>query len=750
MLLLVCMFTIGAFQSFAQIEMISSDVAGLEASLGSSHKSSIQDLPTLHLMDTLGLPFVDDFSQDYSTSNLSPIASDTFSRVSGDCLLGIEGLAFSEENLHTDTAWSYSFNASSGLVDSSALLAEILLVWDNSNCDWGTLDTLYLWPEYFRYSFDSSGMVLDSTLVVGDTSLFITPLIVNLYEAGTYWQNDGVMMNATYPILPPTIGVATFDGIDERGAPYDKSNSESYGIADYLTSGPINLEGLTNDSSVYLSFFYQPTGRGNFPDAEDSLVVEFLNEASGQWVNVWSSPGIDSAEVPSFTQVYIEVRDTNLLAGPRYFYNGFKFRFKNYATLSGNNDHWHIDYVRLGQGRSPNSSDTLIQDVAFIEPFPMVLKQYSKMPWQHFLAAPNLEDTLSIAIRDNGQIGGITAGAMPLEAYTIESSTGDTVYALTGQNFNPTSVIRYREIYPNADFVIPTPPLSGDTAQWDASIFVSPSSQNDILRNDTLKGVFPFSKELAYDDGSAERSYGVEGGDQVKKFAYRFDPVVDDSISAIRFHFNHTDIDVSDMVFNIYLWDSLELNTTNPYENIVYGLTNITPTYVDSLNGFTTFLLDSLIPFTKSMYVGWSQVDNRNLQLGFDVNSSKGRNKMFVNLSNRWESSSITVPGSPMIRLVLNDQVDSIPSSLSAITSQWSLSIFPNPASEVIYLNCIKRACHDTFKFLIVSQAGQILKQGLVEYQGIDIRDIQSGSYFLLLQDLENMDIGHCIQFVKP
>ena len=60
-----------------------------------------------------------------------------------------------------------------------------------------------------------------------------------------------------------------------------------------------------------------------------------------------------------------------------------------------------------------------------------------------FLGNPSLEDTLSIPIRDNGQLGGITAGAMPLEAYTIESLTGDTIYALTGQNFNPTSVIRY-------------------------------------------------------------------------------------------------------------------------------------------------------------------------------------------------------------------------------------------------------------------------------------------------------------------
>ena len=180
---------------------------------------------------------------------------------------------------------------------------------------------------------------------------------------------------------------------------------------------------------------------------------------------------------------------------------------------------------------------------------------------------------------------------MPLEAYTIEDITGDTIYSLTGQNFNPTSVIRYREIYPEADYTLPMNSLLDDTAYWDASIYVTPSSQNDLLSNDTLERTFVFSKELAYDDGSAERTYGIEGGDQVKKFAYRFDPAIDDSISAIRFHFSHTDIDVSDMVFNIYLWDSLELNTSNPYENAVYTLANVTPTYVDSLNGFTTFSL---------------------------------------------------------------------------------------------------------------------------------------------------------------
>ena len=744
---------IGFFSVSSQRESLNDEYNSMIGYTGLSDVKSANaelSIPVLYLLDTSNLPFIDDFSSDRSTARYSSITSDTLYYVTGDCLYSLPGIDLSFESMHTDTAWSYSYDSVAGQLDSTALPAQTIIQWENIGCQFTSLDTLFLWPEYYRYTYDSLGVITDSSVVAGDTTLLISSLVVEYYASLVKWQNNGAYINSTYPIFPPSIGCATLDGLSATGMPYDKSNTETYGVADYLTSSPINLEGLSNDSSVYLSFFYQPTGRGNFPDAEDSLVVEFLNEATGQWVNVWSSQGIDSAEVPPFTQVYIEVRDTNLLAGPRYFYNGFKFRFKNYATLAGNNDHWHIDYVRLDQSRNPNSSDTLIQDVAFIESYPNIFTNYSQMPWQHFLANPSLKDTLSIPIRDNGQLGGITAGAMPLEAYTIENATGDTIYALTGQNFNPTSVIRYREIFPNNDFTIPMPPLSGDTAQWDASIFVSPSSQNDILGNDTLQGFFSFSKELAYDDGSAERSYGVEGGDQVKKFAYRFDPIIDDSISALRFHFGHTDVDVSDMVFTIYLWDSLELNTTNPYENVVYALANVTPTYVDSLNGFTTFSLDSLIPFTRTMYVGWSQVDNRNLQLGFDVNSGKGRNNMFVNLSNRWEASSINAIGSPMIRLVLNDKADSIPSDVDEVTNRWRLSVFPNPASETIFIRGLECVNEEHCQYNIIDRMGRLIQKGMVAENGINLKELSSGTYLLMIQQNSNHVVGHCIQFVKP
>src|SRR5690606_4842121 len=74
------------------------------------------------------------------------------------------------------------------------------------------------------------------------------------------WQDIQVYVNSNYPINPPSYGVATFDGLDSTGYPYDFSSSTSWGIADSLTSHPIDL--TTINDSVYLSFQYQPQGNG--------------------------------------------------------------------------------------------------------------------------------------------------------------------------------------------------------------------------------------------------------------------------------------------------------------------------------------------------------------------------------------------------------------------------------------------------------------------------------------------------------
>ncbi|MEZ4758373.1 MAG: hypothetical protein R2810_01110 [Flavobacteriales bacterium] len=73
-----------------------------------------------------------------------------------------------------------------------------------------------------------------------------------------YWEDDYAYISRTYPVDPPTIGVATFDGLDRTGFPYPvRCRPTAYGLADRLTSVPIGLSYQVSDS-VYLSFFHQP------------------------------------------------------------------------------------------------------------------------------------------------------------------------------------------------------------------------------------------------------------------------------------------------------------------------------------------------------------------------------------------------------------------------------------------------------------------------------------------------------------
>ncbi len=98
----------------------------------------------------------------------------------------------------------------------------------------------------------------------------------------TKWENSYVFVNKDFPLNPTNTGAATFDVLDETGKLYAQASSVPF-VADYLTSLPIRLDtlpgivprALTPADSVYFSFWYQPQGRGDKPETNDSLVLQF-------------------------------------------------------------------------------------------------------------------------------------------------------------------------------------------------------------------------------------------------------------------------------------------------------------------------------------------------------------------------------------------------------------------------------------------------------------------------------------------
>ena len=194
-----------------------------------------------------------------------------------------------------------------------------------------------VYPNFYIYDTLDYPNPVDTVWITADvvqdsaTQFFTT---VNSPES--IWADSEAFRNYTKAINPPTLGVATFDGLDENGYPYEIGSAiTNYG--DHLTSKAINLSStsipsISPSDSVYLSFLYQAKGFGDAPEETDSLVVELFDQATDTWNRIWSVNGVP---LDDFQMTHLPIKD------PIYFTDGFRFRFRNYGGLSGDLDNFH-------------------------------------------------------------------------------------------------------------------------------------------------------------------------------------------------------------------------------------------------------------------------------------------------------------------------------------------------------------------------------------------------------------------------
>lgn len=108
---------------------------------------------------------------------------------------------------------------------------------------------------------------------------------ITIYPDTSRWIDNEAYINADFPYYPPDYGVATLDVIDAKGNVYPEASPFTF-MADRMTSKPIRLDEvfdtatqqmheLTPADSVFFSFYYQPQGRGDYPLAQDSLILQF-------------------------------------------------------------------------------------------------------------------------------------------------------------------------------------------------------------------------------------------------------------------------------------------------------------------------------------------------------------------------------------------------------------------------------------------------------------------------------------------
>lgn len=558
------------------------------------------------------------------------------------------------------------------------------------------------------------------------------------YPSPLRWSDALVYINNDYPVKPPSIGVATFDALNAHGAIYDNASHFPF-PADTLTSHDIDLSNLKQSDSVFMSFHYQPAGIGNAPERDDSLVLEFWSLSLQEWVHVWADRGRSLAEFYAQRGKYFDM--VLLPVDSMLFFSGeFKFRFRNYASITdnslpdwgGNVDMWHVDYIVIKANRS--STDTIIRDDIAFRAYPKsMLENYYSMPWNQYLANPAAEMKYDVAIPYTAYFYNTSS---PInQIFHVNSLSGGTSYTPTPYNFGNIAM-------PVDTVVIPKPATGFETfifsapsspyADFELLAWLSPFSVNEAIRtNDTVRFYQKFYNYYAYDDASPEAGYGLSASNPnvTMKLALRFDLNVPDTLRAVQMFFNQTKDLANDIDFTLTVWQA---NGNAPGDTL-YSQKNLRPVFVDGLNQYHTYVLNRPIAVNGSFYVGWQQKSGTMLNVGYDRNHDAREYTLF-NIGTGWNQSQFS--GAVMMRPILGDTTGAY-INVPEVPARINVRVFPNPASQ--WLNIEIEGSNDllpygNFRVELFNTHGQRVLESYTDGR-VELPALSNGLYLLRVSD---------------
>lgn len=561
----------------------------------------------------------------------------------------------------------------------------------------------------------------------GDTTIvpFVDDFSQTKLDTFLWMPTNQVSINHSFAVNPPTINVATFDGMKEKGLLHD-TRVEATNYADTLTSRPIYL--LDKLPDVRLSFYYQAGGKAIqlMPNIVDSLVVQFKDKR-GNWRTVWGTNwegGQDSVNNFIYQEILV-APDTS------YYHAGFQFRFINFGRLSGNFDVWNIDYVMLKENRFPDTP--INEDIGFSELPANILKGYTAMPYDHFFANKEryLNDSLNtkvsnffgtpatyqadffIDIIDTAIVGGRSRleeqEVSPDFIGTLEQ--GKTMQlSYYEPNFFPSEAPTVLEYY---------------FALRDASPFA-------YRFNDTTRRRTEITDYFAYDDGTAEVIRGIIQAE----VAYQFELEKADTLNYVDICFPRGLDNIENRNFEIMVWRSLRNIDAAPQDTILL-VQQANVRYGTERNAFTRFELSRSLRLKKGkFYVGIRTREK--VGIGLDINEPAA-GKTFVSVAGTEWRPYIDDNFSLMIRPIFKEGVFIDPFNpidtggrIAPVVPLFA-DIFPNPP-----LNGRITAKTNATRAEIVDMTGRVALQQTFLNENeheIDVSNLPKGIYIIKFYD---------------
>ena len=509
-----------------------------------------------------------------------------------------------------------------------------------------------------------------------------------------FYNEGGVLINNNYPLGNRSRNVATFDGLDQFGIPYEQiptggnPNTISNGEGDYLISKPINLQGLTKKDSVVLSFWWQKGGVHNVlaPDLEesDSINLFFLDRDS-LWIKVWplgeSKTNIISAIAGSAFQA-----DSININKEEYLHSGFQFMFISEGTLTGNFDIWNINHLMI----DVNLNDQYIDDYSFGPSLTSLLKNYRAMPYEQFIVniEEELSDEVSTTFYNSDNINRIIEDSLIVLRDTVSGIEIEKIKTNFNPNLPGAIIINSLGSF-NAAY---TP----DKTKIAASIeTINPSDKFMVLEtsisayipdlisdNNAQTSISVLDNYYAYDDGTAEVGFGIIG---TGGLACKFELNKASTLHSLDLHFVRSGVDNDNSTINLKVWKSITgVDGATVTEVLITTRVSIIMNEY-GINKFYNYEFSTPIELESgTFYVGWEQVNiAARYVIGFDL-SQNNIDKIYTFKDNSWGQNFTDITeGTAMIRPYFGEKrVTSIPT----LSKDINVELYPNPTNNSLYI----------------------------------------------------------------
>ncbi len=389
--------------------------------------------------------------------------------------------------------------------------------------------------------------------------------------------------------------------------------------------------------------------------------------------------------------------------------------------------------------------------MAISYPINTFLQDYTSVPWDHYKTTSGAEKMLAESelyvynshntaiLFSPGQYQsryeGVLQGGSP---FAIPSTGILEPGYQTGQQLN------YFDVASLYSF---DQSIAADKAEFDVKVNIADNTDGSNIypENDTTYFTQRFSNYYAYDDGTAEAGYGIEGSGSL--MAYKFDAYQSGALTGILMRFVPTVTNFEDEVFLLTVWAD---NGGEPGE-IIYQddfFASHTPDYNGAREGFkyytfnnTAYLTeDGFLNVDETFYVGWQNVSSFSLNIGLDWNINNG-DKVFRKTGESWLTSSFDI--SLLIRPVFSTALDGTLAAETRARKTAEINVYPNPANQQFSINGVTESAI----VRLFDMSGRIVLETQTLAQ-VDVSFLEQGVYLVDIRNNSGEKI-HATRLIK-